>query len=111
MGADSCPCSTDQALWLWPGKVAKDDPGPWDPAPGWETWRKLLALLPHPTALLLCLSNKRINVPRGEKGRSGVLWHTQIAVKVAPRLRNGQKLAERGGTGHSTHTLLWAQWK
>ena len=28
---------------LWPGKAAEDGLKPWDPAPTWETWKKLLA--------------------------------------------------------------------
>ena len=45
MGASSNPSSPASlpALCLWPGKAVEDSPKLWDPAPTWETWKRLLA--------------------------------------------------------------------
>ena len=45
MGAGSNPGSPTSlpAPCLWPGKAVKDGPKLWDPAPAWETRRRLLA--------------------------------------------------------------------
>ena len=45
MGAGSNPCSPASlpAPCLWPGKAVKNGPRLWDPAPAWETQKRLLA--------------------------------------------------------------------
>ena len=42
-GAGSNPCSSTfhPAPCLWPGKAVENSPKPWDPAPVWDTQRKL----------------------------------------------------------------------
>ena len=45
MGAGSSPgnpTSHPVPCW-WPGKAVEDRPKPWDPAPMWENWKRLLA--------------------------------------------------------------------
>ena len=49
MGAGSNPGSPASlpAPCLWPGKADEDGPKLWDPAPAWETRKRLLALDRH----------------------------------------------------------------
>ena len=46
MGINSCPGFTTShpVPCLWPGKAVEDGPKPWDPAPTWETQKRLLVL-------------------------------------------------------------------
>ena len=45
MGAGSNPGSptSHPAPYLWPGKAVEDGPKLWEPAPAWETRKRLLA--------------------------------------------------------------------
>ena len=49
MGASSNPGGPASlpAPCLWPGKAVEDNPKLWDPAPVWETRKRLLALDRH----------------------------------------------------------------
>ena len=57
MGAGSNPSSPASlpAPCLWPGKAVEDGPKLWEPAPAWETRKRLLASDRHSIGLLRSL--------------------------------------------------------
>ena len=58
MGAGSNPGSSTSypAPCLWPGKAVEDGPKLWDPAPVWETQKRLLALDRHSIGSAIALT-------------------------------------------------------
>ena len=79
MGASSNPGSPTSLLapCLWPGKAVQDGPKLWDPAPAWETRKRLLASDRHSIGPLRSLGEWIIG------GRSSSLSLLSIYIRLS----------------------------